>query len=38
VTTALPLIPDGVVVRGRWLPRDRLEATLADIKRRNAGR
>ncbi len=38
LTTALPLIPDGVVVRGRWLPRDRLEAKLADIKRRNAGR
>jgi imidazolonepropionase-like amidohydrolase len=37
MTTALPLIPDGVMVRGRWLPRDRLEAALADIKRRNAG-
>jgi hypothetical protein len=37
LTAALPLIPDGVMVRGRWLPRDRLEAALADIKRRNAG-
>lgn len=38
LTTALPVIPDGVMVRGRWLSRDRLEAALADIKRRNAGR
>jgi len=37
MTAALPLIPDGVMVRGRWLPRARLEAALADIKRRNAG-
>jgi len=35
--TALPLVPDGVLVRGRWLARDRLEAALADIRRRNAG-
>jgi imidazolonepropionase-like amidohydrolase len=38
MTAALPLIPDGVMVRGRWLPRERLEAALADIKRRNAGK
>jgi imidazolonepropionase-like amidohydrolase len=38
MTAALPLIPDGVMVRGRWLPRARLEAALADIKRRNAGK
>lgn len=37
LSVALPLIPDGVMVRGRWMPRDRLEAALADIKRRNAG-
>ncbi|HEX3763976.1 MAG TPA: amidohydrolase family protein [Kofleriaceae bacterium] len=37
MVAALPLVPDGVVVRGRWLARDRLEAALADIKRRNAG-
>jgi imidazolonepropionase-like amidohydrolase len=38
MSVALPTIPDGVMVRGRWLPRERLEAALADIKRRNAGR
>jgi imidazolonepropionase-like amidohydrolase len=38
LSAALPAIPDGVMVRGRWLPRERLEAALADIKRRNAGR
>jgi hypothetical protein len=38
LTTALPLLPDGVMVRGRWLSHDRLEAALADIKRRNAAR
>lgn len=38
MSAALPAIPDGVMVRGRWLPRERLEAALADIKRRNAGR
>jgi imidazolonepropionase-like amidohydrolase len=37
LSAALPAIPDGVMVRGRWLPRARLEAALADIKRRNAG-
>jgi imidazolonepropionase-like amidohydrolase len=37
LSAALPAIPDGVMVRGRWLPRARLEAALADLKKRNAG-
>jgi len=32
----LPLVPDGVMVRGRWLPRADLEARLAEIARRAA--
>jgi hypothetical protein len=32
----LPLVPDGVVLRGRWLPRAALEERLADIARRRA--
>jgi imidazolonepropionase-like amidohydrolase len=32
----LPLVPDGVLVRGKWLPRAELEAKLADITRRIA--
>lgn len=35
LTTALPPIPDGVMVRGRWLPRDALAARLADVTRRD---
>jgi imidazolonepropionase-like amidohydrolase len=31
LTAALPLIPDGVMVRGRWLPRGELEARLAEV-------
>jgi imidazolonepropionase-like amidohydrolase len=31
LTTPLPLIPDGVIVRGRWLSRGALEAQLAKI-------
>jgi hypothetical protein len=30
----LPLVPDGVMVRGRWLPRAELDAKLADITQR----
>jgi hypothetical protein len=30
----LPLVPDGVVLRGKWLPRTELEAKLADITKR----
>lgn len=33
-TAALPLVPDGVVLRGKWLPRAELETRLADIARR----
>jgi imidazolonepropionase-like amidohydrolase len=36
LTTALPLVPDGVVLRGKWLPRADLESRLADITRRAA--
>ena len=36
LTTPLPLIPDGVVVRGRWLPRGELEARLADAVKQSA--
>jgi len=32
----LPLVPEGVMVRGRWLPRADLEARLAEIARRAA--
>jgi imidazolonepropionase-like amidohydrolase len=38
MVAALPLVPDGVVVRGRWLSRESLAAALADIRRRNAAR
>jgi len=34
LTAPLPLVPDGVALRGRWLPRAELEAALADITRR----
>jgi imidazolonepropionase-like amidohydrolase len=33
LTTPLPLVPDGVMVRGKWLPRADLEARLADVTR-----
>jgi len=33
----LPLVPDGVMVRGMWLPRADLESKLAEIAKRNAG-
>jgi hypothetical protein len=36
LTAPLPLVPDGVMVRGKWLPRADLEARLADITRRIA--
>jgi imidazolonepropionase-like amidohydrolase len=36
LTAALPLVPDGVMVRGRWLSRQSLEAALADLARRHA--
>ncbi|HEY0482376.1 MAG TPA: amidohydrolase family protein [Kofleriaceae bacterium] len=36
LTAPLPAVPDGVLVRGRWLPRADLEARLADITRRAA--
>jgi hypothetical protein len=32
----LPLVPEGVMVRGRWLPHDDLAARLADVARRSA--
>lgn len=35
LATALPLVPDGVMVRGRWLPRGELASRLADIARRD---
>lgn len=35
LTTALPLIPDGVMVRGRWLPHGELAARLADVTGRD---
>ncbi|HEY0478160.1 MAG TPA: amidohydrolase family protein [Kofleriaceae bacterium] len=34
LTAALPLIPEGVMLRGRWLPRSELESRLAEIARR----
>ena len=36
LSSPLPLVPDGVMVRGRWLPRRQLESLLADIVRRDA--
>ncbi|HET7503890.1 MAG TPA: amidohydrolase family protein, partial [Kofleriaceae bacterium] len=35
LTAALPLVPEGVIVRGRWLPRTDLEGKLAAIAQRN---
>ncbi len=35
LTAPLPLVPDGVMVRGKWLPRGELEAMLADVVKRN---
>jgi imidazolonepropionase-like amidohydrolase len=32
----LPLVPDGVMVRGKWLPRAELETRLAAVARQNA--
>ena len=32
----LPLVPDGVVVRGRWLPRPELERRLAEVANHGA--
>ena len=32
----LPLVPEGVMVRGRWLPRAELEAQLAGVAKRRA--
>jgi imidazolonepropionase-like amidohydrolase len=34
----LPLVPDGVMVRGRWLPRAELQSRLAEIVSRSAHR
>ena len=34
MTTPLPLIPDGVVLRGQWLPKPDLEARLAALTTR----
>ena len=34
LTAPLPLVPDGVILRGKWLPRGDLEAKLTDITRR----
>ena len=36
LTAPLPLVPDGVMVRGRWLPRAELDAQLANIAKHNA--
>jgi hypothetical protein len=36
LTAPLPPVPDGVVLRGKWLPRAELEAKLADITKRVA--
>ena len=39
MTTPLPLVPDGVVLRGQWLPKSELEAKLAAlVKPRSADR
>jgi hypothetical protein len=35
LSAPLPLVPDGVMVRGRWLPHGELEARLADIVKHN---
>jgi len=35
LTAPLPLVPDGVMVRGRWLPRAELEAKLAALVKQN---
>jgi len=34
LTAPLPLVPDGVVLRGKWLPRAELDAKLAEITSR----
>jgi imidazolonepropionase-like amidohydrolase len=34
LTAPLPLVPDGVMLRGTWLPRSDLEARLAVVKQR----
>jgi imidazolonepropionase-like amidohydrolase len=34
LTAPLPVVPDGVVLRGKWLARAELDARLADIARR----
>jgi hypothetical protein len=36
LSSPLPLVPDGVMVRGRWLPHHELEARLAEIARHSA--
>lgn len=36
LTAPLPLVPGGVMVRGRWLSHDELEARLADVVKHNA--
>jgi imidazolonepropionase-like amidohydrolase len=36
LTDPLPLVPEGVMVRGRWLARAELETRLAEIAKRNA--
>ena len=35
LTRPLPLVPDGVVLRGAWLPRQALDAKLAEIAQSN---
>jgi hypothetical protein len=36
LSAPLPLIPDGVMVRGRWLPRAELASKLAEVARHDA--
>ncbi|HEU4729589.1 MAG TPA: amidohydrolase family protein, partial [Kofleriaceae bacterium] len=36
LSAPLPLVPEGVMVRGRWLPGAELEARLAEVVRHNA--
>jgi hypothetical protein len=36
LTQPIALVPDGVMVRGKWLPRAELEAKLAEIAKANA--
>ncbi|HSS02264.1 MAG TPA: amidohydrolase family protein [Kofleriaceae bacterium] len=36
LSAPLPLIPDGVMVRGRWLPRAELASRLAEVARHDA--